>query len=329
MEPLIVYTNASLVEQGGEEKFYLDMDMQTFEAYDGQEDGNSFSLQLPENVMLSKKCLVHVDGTGLGGFVQRRVSDTAVDDLLQWEGRTFQGFMQDRVLVPDAGQDYNTASGTDAQCISDLLTRLGLTGMYSVGTTTGTAISYQYERYPDGWTALQKMLASVGLVPTFEVVHSGGAVKVSVGSKAARTLDEVADGELADVEITADFMPYNHIIARGKGDLHDQDIVHRYADANGNISTTQTFTGDLERVYRYDSFSADHDDLIEGAEEKLADLQGQGEVEVTLDPDADVSLGDYVTAYDQRIGATVTAKVTGCVVKIENGTMTCAFSAGE
>ena len=324
-----VWTNASYVEQGATEDIYLDLECKALGVNDDPLKGNTFAVQLPESVRISADSAFFVDSTSWGGLVQRRVSDTTVDGVLQWEGRTWHGVLADRIVQPDAGQAYYTSTGTDTACVTALITRLGLSTLFEAGTGTGTAVSFQHPRYKDGWTCLLKMLASIGERPEFRVRRTGGTVKVLIDCVTVSTLDELADGELADIEMTAEFRPYNHVIGLGQGELQDRDVVHYYANSSGVVSSTQSITGIAERVLVYDNPSAEHADLVEGSIERLQELQGQGEVSVDLDDEADVAIGDYVTAYDQRIDETVTAMVTGCVVKVENGIITCAWSAGE
>ena len=329
MGPLAVWTNASYVEQGATEDFYLDLEMRALAMDDEADKSNTFSVQLPEDVRIAPDGAFFVDGTPWGGIVQRRVSDTSVEGVLQWEGRTWQGVWADRIVEPAAGQDYYTSTGTDTACVTALITKLGLGGLFEAGTGTGASVNYQHPRYKNGWTCLLKMLASVDEKPGFRISRTGGTLKVVVDCVAISTLDELADGELADVEMTAEFAPYNHIIGLGKGELSQRDVVHYYANTSGVVSSTKSITGIAERVCVYDAPSSEHADLVDGAIERLTELQGQGEVTVTLDEDADVTLGDYVKAYDQRIDASVTAMVSSCVVKIEDGMTTCAWSAGD
>ena len=329
MEQLAVYTNASYVEQGATGDFYLDLECNSLGVNDDPTDGNTFAVQLPESIRIAADSALFIDGTPWGGIIQRRVSDTTVDGVLQWEGRTWHGILADRIVEPPAGSAYYTSTGTDTACVTALISKLGLSTLFEAGTGTGAAISYQHPRYKCGWTCLLKMLESVGERPEFRVVRTGGTVKVLIDCVTASTLDELADGELADVEMTAEFRPYNHVIGLGQGELQNRDVVHYYADSSGVISSTKSITGMAERVTVYDNPSAEHDDLVDGAIEHLRDLQGQGEVDVSLDEGANVAIGDYVKAYDQRIDESVTSMVTGCVVKVENGIITCAWSAGE
>ena len=324
MEPLIVWTNDDLLELGACYDFDLELACGI-----GDDPENDFSLSLPEDFMITPNSVVHVDGTQWGGIVYERLSDTAVNGLLEWRGRTWHGLLYDRVLVPDAGADYNYAQGTVTECITDLITRLGLTPLYAVGNCPVQSVDYQYKRYPNGWDALIDMLASVDLRPSFSVTREDGTVQVEVGAEEIQTLGEIADGEVADIELDAVFTTYNHIIGLGKGELSQRDVIHRYANASGVISDTKTITGNAERVLIYDNPSAEHDDLIDGAIERLEKEQNQSTVKVTLDGDEQAALCDYVIGYDQRINAKVTTQISKLIVNVDSGVMTVSVEAGE
>ena len=328
MEPVIVWTNANLVEQGATSSFELDYDCGISEDAE-----NNFVLLLPENIRPVANSIVYVDGTQYGGIIQERYSDTQVQGSLEWHGRTWQGILAERFVEPNSGQDYYTASGDVADCITDLISHVGLSTLFEVGECDEATISsFNYSRahgYCNAWTGLQDLLESVNLRPTFAVKTTSGVAKVLIGATAPKTLSQEVDGESADMDMLAVFTPYNHVIGMGKGELRNRDVIHRYADVNGNISATKSITGLAERVLMYDSPSSEHDDLIQGAIDMLKEAQGEGSISVELPEDIDTHLGDYAVAYDERIEQSVTAKVSGCVVKIANGIVTCDWVAGD
>ena len=98
MEQLAVWTNASYVEQGATSDFYLDLECSAVGMNDDPQEGNTFAVQLPESVRIAADSALFVDGTPWGGIVQRRVSDTTVEGVLQWEGRTWHGVLADRIV---------------------------------------------------------------------------------------------------------------------------------------------------------------------------------------------------------------------------------------
>lgn len=324
MDAMMTWTDASMKELGAVESFALDMEINLDP--DGQEQSNDFVLSLPIEIKPEADSAVFLEGTQWGGLVQGRASDTDVADLMEWRGRTWWGVWADRVLVPDPGQVYNVSSGTVAECISDLITRLGLGDLFTVGECPQSSISYTHKRYPNGLDALYDMLASADLKPIFESVQDDG-LKVLVNAEAIATATEQVDGEYVSMAMFRAFTVYNHIIALGEGEGLSRVVRHFYADASGNVSGTQTITGLAERTYKYDYPSASSEEIDEQAVEKLKEFQGQGEVSVKLPNGSGLHLGDLVQAYDPRIDESVTARVTTCVVKVANGFESCAWGA--
>ena len=270
-----------------------------------------------------------VDGTQWGGLVQRRITSTESVSVIQWEGQTWHGVFADKVIQPASGQDYYYANGTVEDCISALIAKLTLTELFAVGECPNVSLSnYRYRRYVDGYIGLCEMLASVDLRPEFRVSRVNGQLQVMVDACEIETLDEIADGELAVIEMTSEFLPPNHVIGLGKGELHERNVVHYYANSSGTVSQTQSLFGIDERVIKYDSPSAEDSNLREGAIKELRDAQTDGAVEVTLDDEVFANIGDYIIGYDQRIDERVTVPVVGQVVQIENGVTTIECKAG-
>ena len=322
-DPYLVWTNISFVEQGATQDFYLDLECGNIDDYT-----DTFSVQLDEDIILHRNDAVFVDGTQWGGLVLRRITSTETS-VFQWEGRTWHGILADKIIEPASGQDYYYANGTVSECISTLISKLTLGALFDVGDCPNVAVNnYRYNRYVNGYVGLCGMLASVGLRPEFRVSRIGGTLVVLIDVAEIETLDEVADGELAVIEMTAEFLPPNHVIGMGTGELKNRNIVHYYANANGVVSTTKTFYGIEERIIKFDSPAAEDANLREGAIKELTEAQTAGEVEVELDDGTFANLGDYIVGYDQRIDERVTVPVVGQVVKIENGVTTITCVAG-
>lgn len=324
IDPYLVWTDDTFTEQGATQDFYMDLECGTTDQY-----SNTFAVQLDEDIRIEPNSAVFVDGAEWGGLVQRRITSTDNNSVFQWEGRTWHGVLADKIIEPASGQDYYTASGTVSDCVSALITKLNLGALFGVGTCPNVSVtSYNYHRYVDGYIGLIEMLASVDLRPSFRTSRTGGVLKVLIDVDEIATLDEIADGELATIEMTAEFLPPNHVIGLGKGELHERDVVNYYANSSGVVSTTQTLTGVDERVIKYDSPSAEHDDLVEGAMKELQDAQTAGTVEVDLDEGVTALIGDYIVGYDQRIDASITVPVVGQVVQIDDGVITVSCKAG-
>lgn len=324
IDPYLVWTNAEFVEQGATQNFYMDLECGTTDQYN-----DTFSIQLEEDISIAPNSAIYVDGEQWGGLVQRRITSTGNLGVFQWEGRTWHGVLADKVISPASGQDYRFANGSVSECIADLITLLNLGELFAVGDCPSVTVSnYQYHRYVNGYVGLCEMLASVDMRPEFSIDRTNGEVTVLINAEYIETLAEVADGELAVIEMTAEFLPPNHVIGLGTGELHSRNVVHYYANASGVVSQTQTFTGIDERIIKFDSPAAEDEQLREGSIKELEEAQTQGEIELELDEGTYAALGDYVIGYDQRIDVRMTVPVVGQVVKIENGVTTITCKAG-
>ena len=161
---------------------------------------------------------------------------------------------------------------------------------------------------------LRKMADSCGGILHHAYDHVTKRVILSV--EARPTLPEISN-EQATITL-ASRRPYNHVIVGGIGELKDRVIVHRYADASGNISTTQTFTGADERAYFYDLNTAEQADAEEAAEEWLANAQGADTTTVEVTGESlEFDVGDHVTVSDPETGTAAEVVIGKKIVRID------------
>lgn len=121
------------------------------------------------------------------------------------------------------------------------------------------------------------------------------------------------------------------MICLGKGDLDERTVVHLYADANGNISQTQTQTGLSEYAATYDYSNVESaEELILKGTEKLQSMWTQDKIKVDFDETTDdYDVGDRVGAIDNVTGIVVAATINKKIIKIENGQTSISYDVGE
>ncbi|MCD7805448.1 MAG: hypothetical protein LUH03_09985 [Oscillospiraceae bacterium] len=101
-------------------------------------------------------------------------------------------------------------------------------------------------------------------------------------------------------------------------------------DADGNISTTQYYTGLDERVDVYDYSSAEStEELQTGGEKKLQELMDYTTASLDVENVTDLLVGDYVSATETMTDMTVSEQVTGLTLKITNGEPTITYKLGD
>lgn len=283
-------------------------------------DENDFELTISRNDHCCEAgYYIYIEGTEYGGVIDAITSDTAAEDVI-YSGRTWHGILNSKILCPDAGENYLTVSGDANTIIATLLTRMGLTALFrGVSAPAGIAInSYQFERYVAGYDGIRAMLKNANA--KLLVTCKSNLVELS----AAPTVDYTQGGLDSDrlaLVVKKTTNKVNHLICLGSGELADRTIAHLYADASGNISQTQTFSGAAEYAAVYDYPNAeDEEELINGGTERLKELLQQDDLTVDVNEvDDPYDVGDIVGASDDVSGLTIAVPVTKKIIRVQNG----------
>ena len=283
-------------------------------------DENDFELTVSRNGHCCEAGhYIYIEGTEYGGIVDAITSDTATENVT-YSGRTWHGILNSKILCPDAGESYLTVSGDANTILGTLLSRMGLTALFSASSApSGINVSgYQFARYVSGYDGIRQMLKSVSA--KLRVAYSGGSAVLSAAPIVDYTQDGLDSDQLAlKVKKTANKV--NHLICLGSGELANRTVVHLYADASGNISQTQTFTGTAEYTAVYDYSNADDTaELIKGGTERLKELLQQDDLTVDVNEvDDPYDVGDIVGASDDVTGVTIAVPITKKIIRVQNG----------
>lgn len=275
---------------------------------------------------LSAQMRWQVDGTALAGVVDDVCPSVAEDgsSSVSYEGRTVQGVLAGKVLVPPSGQTHLTATGDLNDCIRSVVQSCGLSGYISVPSEASgfEASGYRYRRFVDAYTGLRMLCASAGARLRFLATGTG----IELSAVAATTYGELPSERVA-FDARRTYLPCNHMVGLGEGEGTAREVVHWYADASGNLSQTQTLFGLDEVAQTYDYSGTD--DLSADTKDRLAELQGQGTFDAYLPEGSGLDVGDVVTAYDADTGVSVEAQVTKVIVKVSLGEASTDYETGE
>lgn len=294
---------------------------------------------------------LYIEGTEYGGVIDGIQVDTSNNELV-YSGRTWHGILGSKIIVPllpgESSTDTVTITAVDSAgvsqvgkyliisgdanaCIGYIVERVGLGNLFSAQTETSgvTITNYQFNRYTDAYTGIFKMLASAGLKLKTRFV--GGSVVLSAVPSYDYSQDEEFDSDLVEFKLDKQYRTVNHLICLGKGDLDERTVVHLYADANGNISQTQTQTGLSEYAATYDYSNVESaEELILKGTEKLQSMWTQDKIKVDFDGTTDdYDVGDRVGAIDNVTGIVVAATINKKIIKIENGQTSISYDVGE
>lgn len=337
----LIYMNANKEDIGVLQDYELDLAF--------GEDENNFECKMSAKAHCCEAgYFLYMDGTEYGGLIDGIESDTGTNEVV-YTGRTWHGILGSKVILPlQSGEEstdavtiktvdsngvsmvdrYLVVSGDANDCIQFVIDRVGLSELFEApGTLSGVSISsYSFNRFTDAYMGIRKMLASVGMKMKLE--YANGKVIISAVERYDFSSDDSFDSDLIDFKIVKKYKTANHLICLGSGELENRLVIHLYADAEGNISHTQTQFGLDEYTAIYDFSSVEsEEELLKNGKEELKKLCEQDELSMDFDESMDgYDVGDVVGGEDNITGVVATAVITKKIVSIKNGKITIELS---
>lgn len=272
---------------------------------------------------------VYIDGSDIGGTIDGIELDTTTGTMTM-QGRSLTGILAQKVIVPDAGQSHLTVSGDANAVLGQLIERLDIGDVF-VASTAASGISvrsYSFERYVDAYKGIRDMLAAAG--GKLKMRRTSGD-RFEMYAEAVVVYGDEVSSEIIDFVGEKWTRKTNHLIALGKGEGASRTVIHRYADADGVVSSTQSLFGVDEIAEVYDASNIEDDELAEDATKKLADEQNIDSVDVSIGSRDDITfnIGDKVTGFDAERRIRIDATISKKIVKVSKGAMTTSYTAGS
>ncbi len=265
--------------------------------------------------------------TEIGGQIGRVYTDTALD-IVKVCGLTWRGMLNRKIIEPASGQSYRTTAGE----LNDILREFiepEFDGLFVVPeVNTGVIVNhYQFERYTDLLSGIEKMLKEYGYriqIAWREETLGMGYVEI----QAVKIIDYSAEIELSqdsglDFQLNDIRNGYNHMIVAGKGELTDRNVFHLYAWPNGVIKDTPYYTGLSERTYLYENTSTETDEVRSKAKEEFKKIMDRKEFGMNTSAlNLDVNIGDILGGRDYLTGVHMAKPVTNIIYTTdESGNM--------
>lgn len=243
-----------------------------------------------------------------------------------WRGNAVRKLLEQYIIQPPSGQDYQTVSG-DANTILKSVLGNAFGGLFTFPEELSDIeiSSYQFERYTDSLTGFTKMLATKNARLNIEVIQGGANEPFEIQLSAVPIQDlsqeiEYSQDSKVNVNIKESYRGINHLICLGQGELKDRQVAHLYAQLDGSISQKQYYKGLQERTAVYDNNNAeDLNELIEGGTEKLQEEMNYKKMSLEVQ-DMDLQIGDIIGGRDYNSGLSLKKPVVQKIVKIESGT---------
>ena len=319
----LIYMNSEKEDVGVMPDYTLDL------AFGSEENDFECVVDIDHHVC-QEGYYLYCEGSEYGGIIDTIKVNTEMEQIT-YAGRTWHGILQSKILEPDPGQDYLVFTGEANQVLEELIYQMGLEDLFSTPQEeSGIQINaYQMDRYIEGYDGIRKMLKASGGKLTMQ--FKNGWVELAAKPIVNYAESEQFEADQVGFDIEKKYRKLNHVIGLGKGELKDRLVVHVYADADGNTSDTQTFTGVNEVSETYEmTTTEDADELKKGCAEKIATSWNLDEVEFSFESDLETfDVGDVLTAKEQVTGITVTADITKKIVTINEDGTTISYKVGE
>lgn len=293
-------------------------------------DENDFECSVP----ISRHCCnagyyLYFEGTEYGGIIDSIRVDESNSEVV-YMGRTWHGILNSKVLEPDANQDYLTVTGDANTVLNILISRMNLSSLFKASSNpSGINVNYKMNRYIEGYTGICKMLKAHNA--KLSIAFNNGYIQLSAVPLVDYSQGEQFDTDQFDFSIQKYSNHINHVVCLGKGELADREVIHVYADSNGNISTTQILTELEEITAIYDNSNAESsEELRQGGIDIINASWNSDLVDFSFNANDRVfDIGDIIGAKEWITGIEVTAEINKKIVTINNAVTTISYEVGD
>ena len=271
---------------------------------------------------------MYIEGTPYGGMITRIKSDGAY----KWHGQTWQGLLNNRVILAPSDGDNVYFNGDMHQVLKNWISWLSLTSVFEVSDEPCAIVANNYKvpLYSTLYEALTGALDALG--GKLRIQCNDRRAVLSIIPRKDWTEDEEFDTSLTNVKADIDFLPVNHLVCRGKGQKGERLAIDLYADENGNISRMKSQSGIFQRDLYYDYSAADQATLEADGKKRLQQLIDEAKkLTVVLTDTSDrYDVGDIVGGFDDKTGWSAKAQVTKKVVTLDNvGVVKVTYTTGD
>lgn len=221
-------------------------------------DENDFSFEIPlSNHCCKQGYFLYIEDTEYGGIIDKIEVDT-LKQVVTYYGRTWHGILDSIVVEPESGQDYRIVSGTASSILDAFIRQANLTDIFLVDMDIADIYiyRYQFQRYVLMYSGICSMLKANNA--KLQLTFDGKLGKVILRAIPLYNYanDEEWSSDIIDFKSSINYMPVNHLICLGGGNLSERHVIHLFTDQYGNIqnyySTTCPRTADNTPIPQYD-----------------------------------------------------------------------------
>ncbi len=253
---------------------------------------------------------IYIENSEWGGPVER-VRHVSADGIVRLQGTCWRGLLRRRVVSPPAGQTHLVLEEQDANGIISALLGGWRSDLFAVSEQTSGVSCSASLRYEQLLEALDAMLFAAG--GRLSAVFSGGKVTLSAVASRDRS-DEVELSQEYDAQMVTDSSVriYDHIIALGRGELLERQVIELWLTAEGTVTDDPALAAvpDGSNTLLYDYPAVESEEKLESsARRKLLSQAGRSSMEIEMSDDVGLELTDRASVRDTLTGMTASLRV--------------------
>lgn len=317
----LIYTDINYVETGVLTHF-------TMEHEEASEEGkNTFEVKASMDIPLQLGSLIYAEGTEYGGRITKIVTDTS-SSKTTCSGITWRGMLEEKVLKPNAGEDYLIVSGDLNEIIGTLIARCNISAFFIASNKTTKIISnFKMDRYISLFGGLQKMLSKNGY--KMQLTATDGKILLEAVKIVDFEETTEINSDLFSFKLTRQKYTTNHLIALGSGELSERVVVDKYIQADGSVGDVQYYFGVEEVAETYEvSNEESAEELNKKAAEELEKKAKKDGLSITA-YNLNADIGDKITATDLKQNISVTQYVVDKIVTINDNLIKNQYKVGD
>lgn len=274
------------------------------------------------NEKIKVGCRVYSPKSEIGGIIGGIKTDTA-SDTITLTGYTWRGLLKKKIISPPQNEAYKKVSGDLNDILSQIIGNNFTDIIRAKQSKSGISITYQFDRYTDMLSGFSKMLLQKNYKLKIEYIQQEQGAAGFVEVSAVPIFDYSKKIELSQ-DSQVNFISEqinnacNHLIALGKGELTDREVIHLYADRNGVVSNVQTFFGIDEVCETYENANSENlkEDALKEFDNRIAKSTFKMDI---ASLGIDVDIGDIVGGRDYITGISAKKPLFEKIITTENG----------
>lgn len=305
------------IEMGVLQQFKLDMAI--------GRDENNFQIKTHLlNCALIHDDLIYIEDTEYGGIVRSIKVNTGTNEIV-YEGDTFQGILDSRIVEPPHNEDYLVVEGNVSTIINFWLKKYNFNDLFICELTNYSTKAVSINRYASLREAIMQLLRMNKLKPTY--VYQKQKIHIVIKEIVDYTDNEEFTSDNINMEVYQVSNRYNHCLCLGKGELKNRTIINIYIDDNGNILDTPNSNN--IRSIKYENVNIESlEELKKEGLKKLFATKKQNFISLKLNERSNkYDVGDIIAARENTTKIFVKKEITKKIINISDNTLKIRYEA--